>query len=287
LLKLPSCTLFYESLGAAQPSDTVLFAHSWGLDHHHVLALAEKLLARQPQYRIVACDYRGVGESSKMSADYVLPHGLDDVVEDFHQLVQALELQRDGVHFVGVSIGGSVGLRYALKYPAEVRSLTLICSKADAFAPVPREMIGGLMKAMTVDPKPLVEVIIEKVFFSKRTIAKRADVVDTYRRFWSNTPASEFASAFPLANAFLHMEDLTAKLPLIRCPCLVIVGAEDEVYRPASAHMSQHLTGSSNRLFVIIEGAKHEPCSECPEDMARLLDDFYRPALQTKVVVLA
>lgn len=86
------------------------FAESW---RHNVAALARTST-------VYAMDLPGFGRSSKPPARY----RLGDAVRALHGFVQAMGLGR--VAIVGHSMGGAVGLTYALTHPARVERLALV-----------------------------------------------------------------------------------------------------------------------------------------------------------------
>lgn len=83
---------------------------------------AEFLAALPDEYRAIAPDMRGYGESERRPIDAT--RGLRDFAEDVRDLVTTLELDRPA--FVGWSTGGGVAMRYAIEHPDDVASLTLI-----------------------------------------------------------------------------------------------------------------------------------------------------------------
>lgn len=93
-----SSSRFFEETLAALPSE----AGYWGL----------------------APDLRGFGGSETKPLDAT--HGLGDFSDDLYALAGALGLRGQKIHLVGWSVGGTIAVRYAMDYPDEVASLTLI-----------------------------------------------------------------------------------------------------------------------------------------------------------------
>ena len=87
------------------------------------LFFEETLAALPDGYRGIAPDLRGFGGSETKPLDAT--RGLRDFTDDLHALVETLELER--ANFVGWSAGGAVAMQFAMDYPDEVASLTLIC----------------------------------------------------------------------------------------------------------------------------------------------------------------
>jgi pimeloyl-ACP methyl ester carboxylesterase len=82
----------------------------------------ETMSALPTQYYAVAPDLRGYGRSETKPVDAT--RGVRDFSDDVYALVEALALRRP--HIVGWSLGGNVALQYAIDYPGDLRSLTLI-----------------------------------------------------------------------------------------------------------------------------------------------------------------
>ena len=67
--------------------------------------------------------------------------------------------------------------------------------------------------------------------------------------------------------------DFTAALPRITCPALVVCGSRDHANKKACIELSQHICTAE---LAMIEGAGHELNRETPEELAALLQDFYK-----------
>jgi pimeloyl-ACP methyl ester carboxylesterase len=81
----------------------------------------ELMLALPATYRAIAPDLRGYGESETLPVDAT--RGLRDFSDDLKALAAALNLER--FHLVGWSMGGNIGMQYAIDHPADLLSLTL------------------------------------------------------------------------------------------------------------------------------------------------------------------
>lgn len=83
---------------------------------------AELLSALPGEYRALAPDFRGFGESERRPIDAT--RGLRDFADDVDALLSALDIERATVG--GWSTGGGVTLRYAIDRPESIDSLFLI-----------------------------------------------------------------------------------------------------------------------------------------------------------------
>ncbi len=114
--------LHYEVIDIAAPwhdrPPTILFHHGIGADSgiwtDWVHALADR-------YRLVRFDMRGFGRSDVPAADFAWSMRL--LVDDVLSVADAVEAP--SFHFVGESMGGTIGLRAALDHPGRFASVTL------------------------------------------------------------------------------------------------------------------------------------------------------------------
>jgi pimeloyl-ACP methyl ester carboxylesterase len=95
---------------------TVFFGHgllfsAW-MCHQQIAAL-------RAQFRCVAIDWRGQGESSPSDRSY----DMDTLTDDALALIESLGVAP--VHYVGLSMGGFVGLRIAARRGEVLRSLVI------------------------------------------------------------------------------------------------------------------------------------------------------------------
>ena len=82
----------------------------------------ETILALPGGFRAIAPDMRGYGDTEPLPVDATL--GLSDMVEDVRSLVEELGLGKH--HVVGHSMGGGIVMKYAIAYPADLLSITLV-----------------------------------------------------------------------------------------------------------------------------------------------------------------
>jgi len=114
--------IYYEEAGSG--SETIVFSHGLLFDGRMFDAQVRHFRDR---YRCIVYDHRGQGRSSVPSGRVV---DMDRVYLDAVALIEALGAAP--CHFVGLSMGGFVGLRIAARKPKLLRSLTLLGTSADA-----------------------------------------------------------------------------------------------------------------------------------------------------------
>src|SRR5256885_12625628 len=118
--------LHVEDDGPASPRATIVFAHgllwsSWMFD--------AQVAALKDRYRCVRFDFRGQGKSEVTASGY----DMETLAEDAAALIEQMKLAP--VHFVGLSMGGFVGMRLAARKPQLLSSLTLLETSADGEPP--------------------------------------------------------------------------------------------------------------------------------------------------------
>lgn len=169
-------------------------------------------LARQ--YRVVRPDMRGFGASTPMPRNF--PWTLDVIIGDYLALMDALGLER--FHLVAAKIGGTIARALAARHPQRVRTLTVIGT------PPPRRQGGN-----QVIPALQEEFEQQGVeHWARRTMARRLgdhfppEGVEWWTKFMGRTAVSTQVGFMQ----HIAYADITADLPRIACPALVITTEE-------------------------------------------------------------
>jgi pimeloyl-ACP methyl ester carboxylesterase len=183
-------------------------------------------LAREG-YRGHALDLLGHGESHK--PDGRESYRFDSLYRYFLEWVDSLNLRQAPI-LIGHSLGGYLGLKYALDQPDRVLSMVLIdpLYRFDQLSSVIRlvnENPEISERALISTPRWIIRLIMAfsiKVAgsFSKRT---QAQIIEDYRR-----------AAPQIVYLVQGLPDLTGKLDQIQIPALVVWGARDSTLKPDS-----------------------------------------------------
>lgn len=164
-------------------------------------------LARR--YRVVRPDMRGFGQSTPMPREF--PWSLDRLIDDFCQLMNALEIER--FHLVGAKIAGVIARAFAARRPNRVLSLSVVGS------PPPlrkgAENIPALTQGIATHG---VEHWARRNMGGRLGDAFPAAGVEWWTKFMGRT-AQSTALGF---NANINYSDIRADIPRIACPTLVI-----------------------------------------------------------------
>ena len=117
LLSLEDARLFYEVVGTGDP---IIVVHGGpGLDHSYLQPGLDALGTRNT---VVYYDQRGTGRSTAELTPEAI--NFEAFVDDIDALRQALEYEHISV--LGHSFGAMIALRYAMRYPENVRALILM-----------------------------------------------------------------------------------------------------------------------------------------------------------------
>jgi pimeloyl-ACP methyl ester carboxylesterase len=255
---------FYEERGSAGSKDAIVLWPSLLCDGGMWRGQIEPLSALG---RVIVFDGPGHGKSE------VPP--LFTLEDNADALLDALgELQVDRITMLGLSWGGMVAMRMALRHPRRVRALALLDTSAEAeerAARIKYRIMVSFGRRLGM-PRPLAEAQIVPLMFSDRMRASQPDVVDRFVRAASGFSREGTARA-SLA-VVVHRKDILPQLGAIRVPTLVLCGREDRATAPVhSERIAQAIPGAK---LVWIEGAGHLSALEKPREVTEHLVNFVR-----------
>ncbi len=221
----------------------------------------EQIVAFKDRYTCVRFDTRGHGNSDAPSGAYTL----DQMADDLHGLLVALKINNP--HYVGLSMGGMIGMTYALKYPGTLRTLVL-CDTSSRIAPEAMALWEDRIKsALERGMQPLLEGTLKR-WFTESYLATRNPVLDRVTEMILQTPIAGYAGcchAIPQIN-------LTHRLQEIKTPIQIIVGEQD-AGTPVAMSRAIHEAAPGSEL-VILPNASHLSNLEQPEAFNKALEAF-------------
>ena len=258
-LQINDAEIYFAEHGAGP--ETIVFAHGllWSgrMFDNQVNAL-------QGRYRCITFDFRGQGQSEVTESGY----DIDTLSEDAAALIEALQCAP--CHFLGLSMGGFVGLRLAIRRPALLKSLMLLETSAD---PEPEENIGRYR---------LLNFIAR--WLSLRLVADRVMPIMFGEKFLSDPGRTKEKEEWRERMIANHRIGITRAvkgvisragvydLDKITIPTLIIVGDQDVATVPAKAErMHTRIRGSK---LVVVSGAGHTSAVEEPGAVNTALEEF-------------
>ena len=233
---------------------------------HHSLATSLDMwedlnLALVQHYRVLRFDARGHGKTTAPEGDYAMPQLAGDAIG----LMNALGIQK-ATH-VGLSMGGMIGQYLGITAADRVDALVLLSTTSQMppeAAPIWEERIAQV-KAQGM--APLVEPTMQR-WFTPDFLASGDSVLEEIRREIAATPVNGFCG---WAAAISDL-NLTAHLPGIKAPTLIMVGADDAGTPPAMSQViAAQIAGSR---LEIVENASHMLPLQQPDRFLETLIDF-------------
>ena len=204
----------------------------------------DQMAALTPHFRVLRFDTRGHGGTSAPDGAYDFAWLTADVL----WLMDRLGIGR--AHLCGISLGGMMAQHVALAAPERIDKLVLISTTSgygpEALAPWLERIAAVRAGGMA----PLVEPTLERWF----TAPYRAAHPEVMARIGAMVAATPTAGYIGCGQA-IPLMDTTARLAQLRCPTLVVAGAEDVGMPPAKGRrIAEALPGAR---FEVIESASH------------------------------
>lgn len=238
LCKVNGQWIHYEDTGGNGPP--LVLAHGLLMDNQMFAPQIEALGSR---YRVIAWDARGHGETETTDD----PFSFSDLADDLKGLLDHLGIARAVIG--GMSQGGFVALRFALKNPERVQALILLSTQAGAEDPDKVVLYQSMLEVWEAEGlnDQLAETIAAIVLGNEWP--GRFEWISK----WRQQPRSLLRPAF---NALAGREDIHDRLGEIKAPVLVIHGTADAAI---DIELAQRLcSGLANaQPLVMIEGGGH------------------------------
>jgi 3-oxoadipate enol-lactonase len=252
--------LYYEDTGTG--SETIVFSHGLLMDRTMFDAQAETL---DDSYRCVRFDHRGQGRSDVAASGY----DMDSLCLDAAALIRQLDCAP--VHFAGLSMGGFVGLRLAVRHPELLRSLILMETSADP-EPAGNRIRYRLMTAVgrRFGFRPLLGRLLPLMF--GRSFLRDPRRQAQRERWRDALLAADRDGLLRAAEGVIGRDGVAGQLDRIRTPTLILVGDED---RTTPVVLSERMqAGIRGSRLVVIPGAGHSSTLEQPETVTAAMLDF-------------
>ena len=251
-------TLNYEVFGDSGP--WVVLSHSLMCD---LTMWGAQIDALKNHFRVLAFDTRGHGASEAPDA----PYTLDQLAVDVKELLDSLEI--NSPHWVGLSMGGMIGMVYAIQFPNSFASLTL----CDTTSRMPLEVQPAWRERIDIanaeGMKALVPGTMER-WFTGSFLSEPRPELKFISTLIEKTPVNGYVGC---CHAISQI-NCTDRLGEIQVPIKIMVGDSD-VGTPVS--MSKEIQAATHgSSLTIIEGASHLSNVEQPQQFNKALLDFLK-----------
>jgi proline iminopeptidase len=232
-------------------------------------------------YRVVLYDQSGGGKSQRLK-DPAL-YTIERYVEEVEGVRKALKLGK--VHLYGHSWGGMLAQAYALKYQANLSSLTL--SGTTPSIPVLMGETEKIFRTLPVDIRKKITKYESEGDFQNPDYVAAVEVFNHRHQALVDPWPEALKYAFetfstPVGNAMfgpnlvavsgnMRYWDVTDRLGTIKLPCLIICGDRDFLTPRLHELLHKKIRGSR---FVIMKGVSHGSMWDARDAYVKHLVDF-------------
>lgn len=249
------------------PSDrpdapAIVFGHGLLMSGRMFAAQVQRLRGR---YRCVTVDWRGQGRSPAAQDGY----DMDTLTRDAVAVIDRLDA--GAVHFVGLSMGGFVGMRLAARHPDLVRSLVLLNTSAGPEDPAKVGRYRMLARIYGVTGVGPLRSQVEPILFGRAFLADPASKPG--RDEWvAQVAATKRAGMKKAIHGVTDRAPIAAELGRITAPTLVVAGADD-VAIPLAPHESI-VAGIAGATLEVVADCGHSSTIEQPDVVGELIESF-------------
>lgn len=249
------CRIYYEEHGAGVP---VIMLHGFTVDSRMWLPNVESL---KENFRIILPDARGHGKSDAPETGY----SRDDRVEDLRHLAAHLNLE--SFHLVGLSYGGATAIGYALKYPKQLRSFTLVSSGAAGYSNSKRfSKLDDIAREQGVEAAKKIWINWSMVWYKEHCPEVGELLVPMMKEHsgavWNDPMRGEYPRTIDLD--YVHQ---------IKKPVLIMAGERDRLFVPLAKLLVEKIPAAK---YIEFTGAGHMLNMEQPTEFNEQLKVFIK-----------
>ena len=224
----------------------------------------EALAAR---HRLVLWEPRGHARSD--SPDDPAKYSFQRWALDLKAVLDHLKIRR--AHVGGLSLGAGIATRFALRFPARVRSLVITNSSSAAGLPLSVENLVMRARSIEITLTKGMDAMAEYAMAANPNVSERLAIEPSAREEFY----AEYRALAPIGyanslRALLAMDHITDQLRRLRMPVLLIGGDRDPSLAPMKV-MHRKVRGSK---LVVLSPASHFGNRDQPEAWNRTVLDF-------------
>jgi len=268
--------LYYKVIGKGEP--VVVLHGGPGLDHNHMLPLAEL----DNNYKVVFYDQRTTGNSTGIpDADSIT---VNNFVQDLEEIRKQLKLGK--MHLLGHSWGAALAMFYSIKYPDNLKTLTLLgcggasteyfgehfeniqknTSKEDRLAMKEIEQSDAFKNKELEAFTKYYQIAVKPLFFDQ-SLPEREGFA------YGDNTAKHQQAVSELLMKDLDEFDIYDQLSSIHCPTLIIQGDSDPSPCEGTYKVHKHIEGSK---VIFLQDTGHFILHESPEEFFAIMRKFLK-----------
>lgn len=260
-INVNNVNLHYQSVGNGK--ETIVFSHGYLMDHSMFNGQME---AFKDRFRCIAFDHRGHGKSEVTKDGYEI----DNLTDDAIALIETLNL--GAVHFVGLSTGGFVGMRIALRRPDLLKSLVLLDTSAESEDKKALKQYNLLLWMVKNVGWFAVIGQVMPILFHKSFLKDSSRKAEVQQ--WKNIITRHNKDGIhAFGKGIFSRDNVLDKLSTIEVPTAVMVGEYDVATPPILA--KKIVAAIPNAKFYEITDAGHSSTVEQPAKVVEAMEEFY------------
>lgn len=222
--------------------------------------------------KVVTLDVRGHGQTETPSDDL----SMDLFAEDIHGLLEALKIEKACV--LGYSMGGRIGLQFALTYPEKVSGLVFANSGIAGIGyQMPEEQLKEMMirreQMMELYQSKDIERIADSMAERSMTPGMRENNPELFKKYKAiklqNNPEHYLAIMQAMGASAASPPDLSQ----IKCPTLIIAGDQDLFM---SMDVTLFMAKTIPRALMKVFPTGHASAMEVPKEFNQTVLDFMK-----------
>ncbi|MFC1892802.1 alpha/beta fold hydrolase [Chloroflexota bacterium] len=248
-LKLDSGRISYIKEGHGPP---LLLLHSLGVSSE---AWNKVLPSLAQRYTVYAPDMLGHADSDKPPGNYR--------IEDYARSVVAFmdKLGLGKIVLCGNSVGGLITLEIAVTNAERIEKLVLVgCPSWEAWQRIERLMLSAL--GFDIEGNPLPLSLEQLALTYVRTTPELLE--------WVNQQRGKADIWIKKTMIAIGLYDAIPKLPLVKCPTLVLFGSKDMLRE----HEKTLLEGIKGAKHALVPNAGHLPQIDNPQSFLQEVNQF-------------
>ncbi len=244
-------------LSGRQAAPVITLAHGLATD----LTMWDDVVQHlESRYQVLRYDARGHGKSPASSDRFSLSELAQDVID----LLDHLKIEK--THFVGLSMGGMVGMGLGLDHAERIEKLVVCDARGDAPEAYRKSWDDRIERVSAEGVAVLAKPTVERWFTA--AFGQNQEAVERMRAMVAATSADGYVGC---ARALREL-DYTRRLPTMTVPTLFLVGSEDAGAPPETMRQMHQITPGSQ--FVQIDNAGHISAVEQPDQVAAAITRF-------------
>jgi len=240
----------------------IIFIHGFPLNKS---MWDKQITALKQQYRVIAYDVRGHGESESGDTS---TFSIENFAHDLVYFMDALKIDRASL--CGLSMGGYIALNAVENYPHRFESLVL-CDTS-CFPDTPETIEKRMKTVESIENNGLVRYADTsvKILFAPQSLTTKEVEITAVKEMILTTSIQSLSKTLL---ALCVRKETCTLLPLIQVPVLVLVGEEDQITPPTTAkYMHENIKDST---LHVIKHAGHLSNLENSADFNKQLKTFF------------